>query len=117
MSDNQRPGCTATTRRPVPPTPSSPRSPGCAGGSGSTASSGWPRGLAGLLSAQARLATSRGEDEHSLAPADEAFELVRQLGAVEDMADLLCMRAEGMTRAGDFAQARRGMTLGRMVRA
>jgi tetratricopeptide (TPR) repeat protein len=62
-------------------------------------------GLAGLLAAQARLAAGRGEDDRSLALADEAFELVRQLGAVEDLSDLLCLRAEGMTRAGDFAQA------------
>ena len=62
-------------------------------------------GLAGLLTSQARLATGRGEDERSLALADEAFDLVRELGAVEDMADLLCLRAEGMVRAGDLALA------------
>jgi tetratricopeptide (TPR) repeat protein len=62
-------------------------------------------GLAGMLAAQAGLAADRGEDEHSLALADEAFELVRQLGAAEDMAYLLSLRAEGMARAGDFAQA------------
>jgi tetratricopeptide (TPR) repeat protein len=62
-------------------------------------------GLAGLLATQARLAAGRGEDERSLALADEAFELVRQLGALEDMADLLCLRAEGMVRAGDLAEA------------
>jgi tetratricopeptide (TPR) repeat protein len=62
-------------------------------------------GLGGLLTAQARLAAWRGEDERSLALADEAFELARRLDAAEDMADLLCLRAEGMTRAGDFARA------------
>jgi predicted ATPase/DNA-binding SARP family transcriptional activator len=63
-------------------------------------------GLAGMLAAQARLAASQGEDDRSLALADEAFELVRELGAAEDMADLLCLRAERMTRAGDLVQAR-----------
>ena len=63
-------------------------------------------GLAGMLGAQARLAAAQGDDDRSIALADEAFELVRELGAAEDMADLLCLRAERMTRTGDFAQAR-----------
>jgi predicted ATPase/DNA-binding SARP family transcriptional activator len=63
-------------------------------------------GLAGMLAAQARLAAWRGEDDRSLALADEAYALTSQLGAAEDMADLLCLRAESMTRAGDVARAR-----------
>ena len=63
-------------------------------------------GLAGMLAAQARLAAWRGEDDRSLALADEAYELTSQLGAAEDMADLLCLRGERMTRAGDVARAR-----------
>ena len=63
-------------------------------------------GLAGMLTAQARLAAWQGDDDRSLTLADEAYELVRRLDAVEDLADLLCLRAERMTRAGEFAQAR-----------
>ncbi|GLY84182.1 ATP-binding protein [Actinoallomurus iriomotensis] len=63
-------------------------------------------GLAGVLSALARLVAWRGDDRRALALADEAFELVRLLDAAEDMADLLCLRAEGLGRAGDVAGAR-----------
>jgi predicted ATPase/DNA-binding SARP family transcriptional activator len=63
-------------------------------------------GLAGVLSTLARLAAWRGDDRRSLALADEAFELIRRLDAAEDMADLLCVRAEGLVRAGDTAGAR-----------
>ncbi|WP_329256371.1 winged helix-turn-helix domain-containing protein [Actinoallomurus sp. NBC_01490] len=63
-------------------------------------------GLAGVLSALARLAAWRGDDRRSLALADEALALVRRLDAAEDIADLLCLRAEGLGRAGDVAGAR-----------
>ncbi|MDN3356681.1 BTAD domain-containing putative transcriptional regulator [Actinomadura sp. DC4] len=63
-------------------------------------------GLAGALTALARLTAARGEDGRSVALADEAFTLVSELGAAEDTTDLLCLRAERMTRAGDFTQAR-----------
>ena len=35
----------------------------------------------------------------------EALELVEQLGAVEDLAELLCVRAEAYVRAGDLGRA------------
>ncbi len=63
-------------------------------------------GLAGMLTAQARIHAARGEDGRALALADEAFELVSRLGAAEDTADLLCLRAGLMARAGDATGTR-----------
>jgi predicted ATPase/DNA-binding winged helix-turn-helix (wHTH) protein len=62
-------------------------------------------GLAGLLAELARVTGWRGDQDRSLALADEAFELVSQLDAAEDMADMLCLRAEGLIRGGDLESA------------
>ena len=59
-------------------------------------------GLSGLLAELSRLTGRRGDQERSLALADEAFELVRLLGSAEDMGDMLFLRAEGLIRAGDL---------------
>ncbi len=62
-------------------------------------------GLSGLLSELARLTGLRGDQERSLALADEAYELVRQLDSAEDMSDILFLRAEGLIRGGDLDSA------------
>ncbi len=63
-------------------------------------------GLSGLLAELSRLTGLRGDQERSLALADEAFDLVRELDSAEDMGDMLFLRAEGLNRAGDLDGAR-----------
>ncbi|MEU4306193.1 AfsR/SARP family transcriptional regulator [Streptomyces rochei] len=63
-------------------------------------------GMALCLAELAMLAGWRGEGQRSMALYDEALESAGQLGAVEDLADLLCRKADGLVRAGDFAAAR-----------
>ncbi|WP_395575252.1 AfsR/SARP family transcriptional regulator [Streptomyces sp. BK79] len=63
-------------------------------------------GMALCLAELAMLAGWRGEGRRSMALYDEALESAGQLGAVEDLADLLCRKADGLVRAGDFAAAR-----------
>jgi predicted ATPase/DNA-binding SARP family transcriptional activator len=63
----------------------------------------WGMGMA--LAELAMLAGQRGERERSIALTDEALDLVGQLDAADDMASLLCRRAEGSVRAGDLADA------------
>lgn len=64
-------------------------------------------GIANVLDAMAELTGRSGDLHGSIALIDEALDLVRQLGAVEDTADLLCRRADRLTSAGepDAAQA------------
>ncbi|MGW7282560.1 AfsR/SARP family transcriptional regulator [Streptomyces sp. NPDC054844] len=63
-------------------------------------------GMALCLAELAMLAGWRGEGRRSMALYDEALESAGQLGAVEDLADLLCRKADGLVRAGDLAAAR-----------
>ncbi|WP_165367353.1 BTAD domain-containing putative transcriptional regulator, partial [Phytoactinopolyspora endophytica] len=63
-------------------------------------------GMANTLDPLAMLANWRGDREMSLVMINEALELVEQVGALEDVADLLCRRADAMVHAGDLASAR-----------
>ncbi|WP_055590962.1 BTAD domain-containing putative transcriptional regulator [Streptacidiphilus griseoplanus] len=63
-------------------------------------------GVINVLDQLAMVAGWRGEWDASLALMDEAVELSRQLGAVEDHADMLCRRAEALLRSGDHDAAR-----------
>lgn len=63
-------------------------------------------GTALCLAELAMLAGWRGDGRRSMALYDEALESAGQLGAVEDLADLLCRKGDGLVRAGDFAAAR-----------
>ncbi|WP_141714165.1 tetratricopeptide repeat protein [Micromonospora inyonensis] len=58
------------------------------------------------LDGLATIAAWRGADDEGLALRDEALELVRQLDAYEEVADLHCRRAERLLRAGDADAAR-----------
>jgi predicted ATPase/DNA-binding SARP family transcriptional activator len=62
-------------------------------------------GTANALDGLALLAEWRGDRESSLALLGEALDLVEQLGALEDVADLLCRRADVLLRGGDLATA------------
>jgi predicted ATPase/DNA-binding SARP family transcriptional activator len=62
-------------------------------------------GLTQTLDALAALAESRGDHDTAAALVDEALELVAELGSVEDTADLLCRRGDGLL-ATDPAAAR-----------
>jgi predicted ATPase/DNA-binding SARP family transcriptional activator len=58
-------------------------------------------GTANVLDAMAELAGRNGDLRGSIALIDEALDLVGQLGAVEDTADLLCRRADRLVRSGE----------------
>ncbi|GII33267.1 BTAD domain-containing putative transcriptional regulator [Planotetraspora mira] len=62
--------------------------------------------LVTMLSAHADLATLRGDYGEVEALCNEALELAEQLGAVLDVAEILCRRAAGRARMGDEAGAR-----------
>ncbi|MEU9871288.1 BTAD domain-containing putative transcriptional regulator [Actinomadura sp. NPDC048021] len=63
-------------------------------------------GTANSLDPLAQLASLRGDRERARALLDEALDLVGQLGALEDTADLLYQRAVVHIRAGDLDAAR-----------
>ncbi|MFC7330142.1 BTAD domain-containing putative transcriptional regulator [Marinactinospora rubrisoli] len=62
-------------------------------------------GMAVALSELGTLAAWRGEWRAATAMADEALGLFGALDAAEDMADVLCGRADGRVRSGDLAGA------------
>jgi tetratricopeptide (TPR) repeat protein len=62
-------------------------------------------GMANCLDPLAMFADWRGDHEHALAHLDEAMVLVGQLDAPEEMAGLLCHRADALLHCGDFEQA------------
>ncbi|WP_245974247.1 BTAD domain-containing putative transcriptional regulator [Thermomonospora umbrina] len=62
-------------------------------------------GMANSLDPLAELAEWRGDRERSFALVGEALELVEQLGAHEERADLLARRAAGLVRDGRYAAA------------
>jgi predicted ATPase/DNA-binding SARP family transcriptional activator len=62
-------------------------------------------GLANTLDALAELVDLRGDRERSYALINESLGLVEQLGAVEDMAELLCRRADRLARGGELSAA------------
>ncbi|TDD70796.1 tetratricopeptide repeat protein [Actinomadura darangshiensis] len=74
-------------------------------------------GTANSLDPLAQVADWRGDRERALALLDEALELVGQLDALEDTADLLYQRALVLIHAGDLGAARtdyeRGIELAR----
>jgi tetratricopeptide (TPR) repeat protein len=61
--------------------------------------------MANALAELAVLADWRGDRASSVALTEEALDLAGQLDSAEDVADLLCRRAEGSIRAGDLASA------------
>ncbi|MCW2920062.1 MAG: protein kinase [Actinomycetia bacterium] len=63
-------------------------------------------GMMQVLDELAKLADWRGNRARSLALTAEAIELVGQLGSVDDLADLLHRRADGLVRDGDLDAAR-----------
>ncbi|MEU0649382.1 AfsR/SARP family transcriptional regulator [Streptomyces umbrinus] len=58
------------------------------------------------LAELAMLAGWRGRPERSQTLYDEALELAGRLGAVEDIADLLCRKGDGLVAVGEFGRAR-----------
>ncbi|MFC9975868.1 BTAD domain-containing putative transcriptional regulator [Spirillospora sp. NPDC127200] len=64
-------------------------------------------GIANTLDARAQLAELNGDRRTALELVEEALTLIGELGALEDQSDLLCRRAEILTREGDMAAARR----------
>jgi tetratricopeptide (TPR) repeat protein len=62
-------------------------------------------GISNAVDALAMLAHWRGEFDEALRLTDEAIELVSELGAMEDMADLTCRRAARRLHFGDLAGA------------
>lgn len=62
-------------------------------------------GMANCLDPLAMFADWRGDQEQALAHLDEAMVLVGQLDAPEEMAGLLCHRADALLHCGDFGQA------------
>jgi tetratricopeptide (TPR) repeat protein len=62
-------------------------------------------GLAQALDALATIADSLGDAGKSLALTDQAIEVVGQLGAIEELADLHCRRADRRLRAGHDSTA------------
>lgn len=62
-------------------------------------------GIAQVLDGLATLAGYRGEEERAVALTDEAIELVGQLGAVEEQADLWCRRADRLRHKDSRAAA------------
>ncbi|WP_158887088.1 BTAD domain-containing putative transcriptional regulator [Amycolatopsis anabasis] len=63
-------------------------------------------GVANALDHLAGLADWRGDRSGFRALMDEALTLVERLGGAEDTAELLCRRASGLARGGDFPAAR-----------
>jgi DNA-binding SARP family transcriptional activator len=74
-------------------------------------------GTAQALDGLATLADARGAAARALSLTDEALDLVDQLGAREELADMRCRRADRLLRAGDHAAAQadyeQAMTLAR----
>jgi predicted ATPase/DNA-binding SARP family transcriptional activator len=74
-------------------------------------------GIANALDTLSQAAGWRGDHARAIALLDEALELVGELGALEDTADLLYQRAHVLIRGGDPEAARagfeRGIELGR----
>ncbi|GIG58230.1 SARP family transcriptional regulator [Longispora fulva] len=62
-------------------------------------------GMANTLDPLALLAEARGDHDRSIALMGEALELVEQLGALEDLADLLGRRGDSLVRRGDLDAA------------
>ncbi|MEU3463402.1 BTAD domain-containing putative transcriptional regulator [Streptomyces sp. NPDC006733] len=62
--------------------------------------------MANALDVLAQLADWQGDHERAAALTDEALGYVEPLGAIEDMAQLLCRRAERSARDGDDESAR-----------
>jgi predicted ATPase/DNA-binding SARP family transcriptional activator len=62
-------------------------------------------GLAQTVEALAMFADARGEVGRAIALTDEALDLVGQLGAGEELADMRCRRADRLLRTGDLAAA------------
>jgi len=62
-------------------------------------------GMAAALAELAELADWQGDQDRSIALTDEALDLAGQLNSADDMADLLCRRADASVRAGDLAAA------------
>lgn len=62
-------------------------------------------GISIALDQLAQLADQRGDRDAALMMRDEALGLVGQLGAGEDLADLLSRRADGLLRDGDLTAA------------
>jgi predicted ATPase/DNA-binding SARP family transcriptional activator len=62
-------------------------------------------GTAQALDGLALIADHRGDRERSMALTDEALVLAGELGAIGDVADLLCGRADGSVRAGKLDEA------------
>ncbi|TDC45158.1 AfsR/SARP family transcriptional regulator [Actinomadura sp. KC345] len=69
-------------------------------------------GTAGSLDALAQVADLRGDRDRALALQEEALELVEQLGALEDTADLLYQRALMHLHGGDLDAAHAGYERG-----
>ncbi|MFE7132460.1 BTAD domain-containing putative transcriptional regulator [Streptomyces sp. NPDC057638] len=63
-------------------------------------------GMTLCLAELATLAVWRGDGTRSMALYDEALALAGQLGAVEDLADLLCRKGDGLVLTGDYPAAR-----------
>ncbi|WDZ84652.1 AfsR/SARP family transcriptional regulator [Micromonospora cathayae] len=63
-------------------------------------------GTSQALDGLATVAACRGRDRESLDLRDEALDLVRQLGADEEVVELRCRRAERLLRLGDADAAR-----------
>lgn len=62
-------------------------------------------GLAQAVDALATFADARDDLARSLALTDEAADMIGQLGAVEELADLRCRRADRLMRIGDLDAA------------
>ncbi|MGY0230563.1 ATP-binding protein [Longispora urticae] len=62
-------------------------------------------GMANTLDPLALFAEARGDHDRSIALMGEALELVEQLGALEDQADLFGRRGDSQLRSGDLAAA------------
>ncbi|MEV7012856.1 BTAD domain-containing putative transcriptional regulator [Streptosporangium sp. NPDC051022] len=67
-------------------------------------------GTALALDALAGLAATCGDPEKAIALTDEALALTEELGAIEDVPDLLCNRGDHRVRAVRAAQAKSGRT-------
>lgn len=63
-------------------------------------------GRSQTLDALAAVADRQGDTPTALALSDEALALVEQLGALEELTELRCRRAERLLRAGDVTAAR-----------
>lgn len=63
-------------------------------------------GMAATLSELAAIAELRGDQENAMELMDEAIELAARLGAMLDLAELICRRADWRVRAGELDQAK-----------